>query len=272
MSKSVKKRGHAPKAKKVARGRASPGRSAKKAGMKKIAHARIIKKKPISPARKIAMKKHIKSTLKAGKAAKMDIRKAKARIAGKARKATKAAPAKAKTKITVKPPEPPKRKTLSAEMHTILAQQPIRQWLVELGGENTLSIIKNLPEIPNDEAIAKKLKIRISDVRASLNKLHNSGLVVYMRDKNNETGWYSYSWELNEEKIKRWVDEKEASQKSLVSKDGVDMYFCKDCGLESVVRFELAMDYSFKCPNCSSSLDRLDEAKLEQIRKSREER
>ncbi len=176
----------------------------------------------------------------------------------------------AKVKISVQEPQVQVRKELSRELQEILSHARVRHWLIELGGENTLEVIRSLPANPSDEELAKKLKIKISDVRASLNRLHNSGLVAYLRDKNSETGWYSYAWVLNEGRITKWVKERHESREALRPQGGVDFYFCKDCGLESTVRFEAAVEQLFKCASCSSSLDYLDEEKFERFRKIRE--
>lgn len=179
--------------------------------------------------------------------------------------------AKGKT-ITIKEAAAQPKRELSREIQELLSKAETRHWLIELGGENALDVVKGLPSVPSDEELAKKLKIRVSDVRASLNKLHNEGLVFYMRDKNSETGWYSYAWVINEDRIKRWVEEKYAQQQAYAPQDGVALYFCKDCGLSSAVSFEAAADCSFKCPNCSRALDFLDAEKFEQLRKPKESR
>ncbi len=172
-------------------------------------------------------------------------------------------------KITLKEaPAPQAKKEMSRELQETLAKADVRHWLINLGGENALEVIKNLNDVPNDDELAKKLKIKVSDVRASLNKMHNEGLVSYIRDKNSETGWYSYTWALNEKKIQKWVAEKNSSYcEAYMPKEGIVLYFCKDCGLESTVKFEVASEYSFKCPTCSSALDFLDEDKFERFKK-----
>ncbi len=235
------------------------------------------KKSSIRAAKKPASKS-------SGKPAKAKIAKKKAAIAMKTRSkllikksAAKKAPniRKSAKKADIKiptPPAPPVKREMSKELQATLSSAQARHWLIELGGENSLDVIRNLHAIPNDEDLAKKLKIKVSDVRASLNKLHNEGLVAYVRDKNNETGWYSYSWVLNEDRIRRWVGDKEAYHHSAYKpQEGVDIYFCKDCGVEqSAMKFELAFENSFKCPSCESALDLLDEAKFEQFRKAKE--
>lgn len=186
-------------------------------------------------------------------------------------KAVNAKSKKLQAKITVPEAAPaPIKRELSKDVIEILGRAQARQWLIELGGENTLEVIRSLPAVPSDEELAKKLKVKVSDVRASLNKLHNEGLVAYLRDKNSETGWYSYSWEINEDRIKKWMSDKHAMSESFRPREGVDLYFCKDCGPESAVKFEIATESLFKCPSCNCALDLLDEEKFEQFRKMAE--
>lgn len=226
------------------------------------------KKRSLRPAKKQIKSKKQKPA-QARKIAKIAKKSMKKQVSKKAKIATVA---KKVEKITIreKEPAPVIVRKLSPELLAVLSMAQARQWLVELGGENTLEVIRNLPAVPNDEELSKKLKIKVSDVRASLNKLHNEGLVTYIRDKNSETGWYSYAWLLNDEKIRRWVDAKMQSTDMYKPQEGVEFYFCKDCGLDSAVKFEVAAEHSFKCPSCSSPLDFLDEQKLEKFKKPKE--
>lgn len=224
------------------------------------------KRPPFKPAKKSASRLKLKMTK-----SRKTPRHAKAKALMKKGKAAKRGkPRSPARQITVQPAPVPLKRELSKEMVDILARAQARQWLVELGGENTLEVIKNLCAVPGDEELAKKLKVKVSDVRASLNKLHNEGLVAYMRDKNSETGWYSYSWAINEEKIKKWLLERQARTESFRPRVGVDLYFCKCCGPERALRFEIATEHSFKCPDCNAPLDLLDEEKFEQILKAME--
>lgn len=143
----------------------------------------------------------------------------------------------------------------------ILSEPFARQLLIELAGENALEIVRNFYGNQSDEELAKKLKIKISDVRATLNKLHSEGLVNYSRDKDNETGWYSYSWSLNKEKIENWVSIT-LREKNDLSKYAIDHYFCPTCRSDSVVSFDIATESQFKCQRCGKDLEFLDEQKI----------
>jgi transcription factor E len=113
--------------------------------------------------------------------------------------------------------------------------------------------------------MAKKLKIKISDVRATLNKLHSLGVVDYTRHKDSETGWFSYYWFLNVEKMKGWVAKKIDDDHRRMDFSRGEHYYCPGCGGASIHDFVSASDFGFKCPTCSGSLDYLSEDKANEL-------
>jgi len=157
-----------------------------------------------------------------------------------------------------------KEKLWSKRLNVILSDAAARQLLVELGGENTLQIIKNFYGSLSDEEISKKLELKISDVRATLNKLHSVGLVDYVRKKDSETGWYSYLWSLNKEKMNKWIEE-EVYASGIKINNGEEMYFCPSCGSDSLIHFNEATECEFRCPLCNKSLEFLDEIKASEF-------
>ncbi len=165
-------------------------------------------------------------------------------------------------------PSEPERKPTDAQkedlkhISKILADSHIRQMLIELGGENALAIIRNFFGNHSDDELAKKLKLKISDVRATLNRLHNEGLVNYIREKDNETGWYSYSWSLNIQRMERWVSTQNNIVGFMKGDAGEEYYFCNACGSSSIINFETASNWSFRCERCDRMLDFLDDKKM----------
>lgn len=150
-------------------------------------------------------------------------------------------------------------------LNTILSSAVARQYLIDLAGENTLAIIKNFAASTSDEELSKNLKLKISDVRATLNKLHSQGLVNYLRQKDSETGWFSYSWTLNSQKIEDWLNTKLKEKRATLDLNG-ENYFCSNCGLESLVSFEHASNCRFKCNKCERDLQFLEEiTRLEEL-------
>ncbi len=147
------------------------------------------------------------------------------------------------------------------EISGIFSNALVRHQFIAIGGENSLDIVRNYPLDLSDEEMSKKLKVKISDVRSTLNKMHGEGFVNYSRKKDNETGWYSYSWSLNRKKIEEWAD-KITSEKKNNAGTG-ERYFCRKCGSDSIVEFVSAMENNFKCPCCSKTLEFLDSEKAE---------
>ncbi len=135
--------------------------------------------------------------------------------------------------------------------------------MVEVGGENAIAVLRSFKGKHSDEDFVKKLKIKISDVRSTLNRLHSEGLVVYERKKDSETGWYSYTWQINLEKIKRWAEEIKKEERE--EEEGQDQYYCPVCGISSIVSFERAMENGFKCMGCENYLEYLDEEIREKV-------
>ena len=147
----------------------------------------------------------------------------------------------------------------------VLKNPSARKLLIDLGGENTLAVIKALKVATEDEEIADMLGLRVSDVRAVLNKLNEAGFAYYERTKDEESGWYYYHWKIDKDKLKTWVEEKlfhEAQKYRNLIMEG-EYYFCPKCGLETVVKFEDAMDMNFKCPRCETPLELLDETVID---------
>ncbi len=206
---------------------------------------------------------------------------AKSKKAVSARKAAKSskAPVRAMKKKNIrksarkplKRPQPAAQKTpdlseaLMQKIGKILSDSHVRQDLIEIGGENALAIVRNFYGNHSDEELAKKLKIKISDVRATLNKLHNEGLVNYIREKDSETGWYSYSWSLNHERMERWASSHTAKLGVFGGEEGGDFYFCPACGTSSIANFESAAIIDFRCERCNKLLEFIDEKKMHEL-------
>ncbi len=148
-----------------------------------------------------------------------------------------------------------------------LKDAKVREILINTAGENTIAVLRELTKTGEDEKIAEKLNVRVSDVRSVLNKLHSEGLVFYERTRDENSGWYYYNWIVNLEKMEKWIEEKLNFNKKryyeLIS--GGEKYFCPNCGVETLYSFEDAMDLGFKCPSCNNSLDLLDEEKAKKI-------
>lgn len=88
---------------------------------------------------------------------------------------------------------------------SVLASAVSRQQLIDMGGENTIAIIREFDKDMSDEELARKTGIKASDVRVVLNRLHSFGLFSYIRVRDKDSGWYSYIWKMSEGKLREVV-------------------------------------------------------------------
>ncbi len=151
----------------------------------------------------------------------------------------------------------PKSKTLSTF-------KSIREFIEKTAGEEAVELIKmdRIIKKPfNDELIAKKMNVKVTNVRTLLNRLHYRGITNYEKTRDKKTGWYYYVWTIDIEKIINTVigEQIEAmdflENKKTETKD-YSLFGCKNC--ESVP-FEVAMEYDFKCPTCGETMDAIDQ-------------
>lgn len=162
----------------------------------------------------------------------------------------------------------PEKEGRMAPVIEMLKRPAVRKLLIDTGGENAMEIIRLLTQYGEDEKIAEKLNVKVSDVRSVLNKFHNEGIVGYERTKDEETGWYYYNWKLNMEKLNSWIQEKmNANREFILAKmqEG-EHYFCPKCNdITMLMKFEEATDYNFKCPKCNTVMELLDEEKARKL-------
>ncbi len=154
---------------------------------------------------------------------------------------------------------PPKKKYPSAKDLAILGNSEVRKLLIDLAGENTLAVIRNFEGEITDESLAEKATIKVSEVRAVLNKLHYHNLVEYDRQKDDKTGWYSYYWHLNSDKLESFVNTQLESLNCVADACELgagEFYHCSKCCEDgkTAYSFDIAMDTAFKCPKCGDGM------------------
>lgn len=140
----------------------------------------------------------------------------------------------------------------------LLENKHVRNLLIELAGEKALKIAGELTEPMSDEGLAGAAKMKLSETRAVLNKLHAAGVAAYCRTRNNE-GWYTYTWGLELMRAKRIIDERTAREKAAAQarlSDVGEYYACPRCfeRTQARLKFEQAVEAEFKCPECLEML------------------
>lgn len=142
-----------------------------------------------------------------------------------------------------------------------------KQFLEAVGGKDAVTLVqicerKNRPV--TDEEIEKQLKIKITEIRTALNRLHYRGIAQYQKKRNNKTGWYSYTWEINTKRIAELILEKQTEELGKVDtrieyESLYTFFVCKKkC---KSVPFEIAAEYQFKCPECGTTMTTADTKK-----------
>jgi transcription initiation factor IIE alpha subunit len=138
----------------------------------------------------------------------------------------------------------------------VLANATARQKLIEMGGENTIDVIREFDNDMSDEELAKKTGIKPSEVRVVLNRLHNKGVFSYTRVRDRDSGWYSYIWRMNEGRL-REVGCGNGGRGETTFNLGKEGYCCQQCSPGKMVDFADAVDAQFRC-SCGSSLEFVD--------------
>jgi transcription factor E len=134
-----------------------------------------------------------------------------------------------------------------------------KKFISGIAGDEAAKVVEGIGEGATDEEVEKRTGIKLADVRSILNHLHSYGVVEYNREKNLTTGWFTYTWRVNQ---KRALDNfvslkmKELGDLKKLHGEGAMIYSCrKSCDRHS---FDTAMENKFKCPSCNSELKQFD--------------
>jgi transcription initiation factor TFIIE subunit alpha len=146
----------------------------------------------------------------------------------------------------------------------LLGDADVRRWLIRSVGENAIHVIQEFEAQMSDEEIAQKSSIRASEVRVVLNKLHSFGLATYVRNRDRNSGWYSYIWKLNNEHVPELLAQikKEGVEGVVVEEAreaGVEYYGCQTCGPSKRFEFDQASNLLFRCDQCGQNLKYLED-------------
>jgi transcription initiation factor IIE alpha subunit len=121
-------------------------------------------------------------------------------------------------------------------------------------GELFLKVAPYLDEPVSAELISQEIKMKPSRVRAVLNKLFNHNLIEYRRCFDDATGKYTYIWELDKSKFKKFLMEYtfQVEEEEEIS-DEEYVFVCSSC--KEAYTFEGAMDISFVCHKCNGTIE-----------------
>lgn len=142
-----------------------------------------------------------------------------------------------------------------------------QDYLKKIAGNYAVDLVKictKMKKPVTDEEIGKKLPLKITEIRAILNRLHYMGVAGYQKTRNNKTGWYSYTWEIRPERLAELILEEQTAEmhkleQKLSFEKNYAFFSCSDkC---NNFPFEIAAEYQFKCPHCGTTMNSVDNQK-----------
>ncbi len=143
----------------------------------------------------------------------------------------------------------------------------------EVVGDDIMPIVEMLKNKQNvsEFKLAEKLKLTINEVRNKIYRLQEHNLVVSIRKKDKEKGWYIYYWTLNTKEIRNLIvslaNKKLSDLKKQLEREQETSFL--ECSNKCMrLKFEDALDYEFKCPECGSLMvEEKKNVRLENIKK-----
>jgi transcription initiation factor TFIIE subunit alpha len=142
-----------------------------------------------------------------------------------------------------------------------------QDFLKNVAGDYAFDVVKTCQKKGKeitDEEIGKDVKIKITEIRAVLNRLHYRGIACYNKSRNQKTGWYSYTWGIKTKRIaelllEQYAEEIQKLDKKKQFEKDYALFSCqKNC---SNIPFEVAVEYQFKCPDCGDTMEAVDKQK-----------
>jgi len=154
-----------------------------------------------------------------------------------------------------------------------LDSEALNELVREIAGKDVVSLVELLKDKENisEFVLADKIKITVNQVRNMLYRLYSHNLVSFIRKKDKKKGWYIYYWTFDNykarEEIFKLKKRKIENLKRLLAREIEGNFFiCPDKCIR--LKFEDALEYSFKCPECGKILDKEDNTrKIERIKR-----
>ncbi|QPV62923.1 transcription factor [Halosimplex litoreum] len=148
----------------------------------------------------------------------------------------------------------------------LLEDPVIQKYLHELVGPKGMPVAAAPPDGEvTDEELAEDLGLELNDVRRALFILYENDLASYRRLRDEDSGWLTYLWTFEYEKIPEQLEsEMYRLLEALEEREGYEkdneFYLCEHCG----IRFEFgeAMEFGFECPDCGNPVEAMENTRL----------
>jgi len=159
-----------------------------------------------------------------------------------------------------------KREQEAALINEILTNNSVVEFLTKNVGKYAIEVMKRLSVPKTDDALAEELGVKVNEVRRVLNTLGGFGVTRYNTNKDSK-GWLTFSWYIDQEKLKELEQTAQEAQKVNVPslpEDCDDFFVCEKCYPTNkiVLPFDAAFEKSFKCPECGRPLKRLSKEEV----------
>lgn len=139
----------------------------------------------------------------------------------------------------------------------------ISKVLYEMVGNEGIRVINSLTKPATDLQIQEKTQIPITKVRTTLNALHKYDIVAYNSSRDENKGWFKYTWELKDGSIESSIRSYLSSKLMQLKGDfqeinQIDFFKCENnCERLS---FTDSYDANFRCSRCNAVLKPVDSA------------
>jgi len=162
-----------------------------------------------------------------------------------------------------------KRDQEATVINEILMNNSVVEFLTKNVGKYAIEVMKRLSVPKTDDALAEELGVKVNEVRRVLNTLGGFGVTRYNTNKDSK-GWLTFSWYIDQEKLKELEQTAQEAQKVNVPslpEDCDDFFVCEKCYPTNkiVLPFDAAFEKSFKCPECGRPLKRLSKEEVKDL-------
>jgi len=153
-----------------------------------------------------------------------------------------------------------------SDFEELLSDDVVQAYLAEVVGAEGMPVAMNpVEEEIVDEDLAEELDLDPKIVRRTLFILYENDLASYRRDRDEESGWYTYLWSFEYDNIPGKLNDemkklKDALDDRIEYERQNEFYICDIDGIR--FEFEEAMDLSFNCPECGSPLEPMENNEL----------
>ena len=153
-----------------------------------------------------------------------------------------------------------------SDFEELLSDEVVQAYLAEVVGAEGMPVAMNPVEGEIvDEDLAEELDLDPKIVRRTLFILYENDLASYRRDRDEESGWYTYLWSFEYDNIPGKLNDemkklKDALDDRIEYERQNEFYICDIDGIR--FEFEEAMDLSFNCPECGSPLEPMENNEL----------